>query len=236
MAWAAAHGLAAVGLPQGAAFSGAAVACALFAARQPTRWRRGVVAGGFPLSLLAAGAALPGWAWLVPLVLLAALYPLRTWRDAPLFPTPAGALDALPGQVALAPGARVLDAGCGLGHGLRALRRAYPQACIEGVESSRLLAALARAWCRFATVRRADMWAAAWTGFDLVYLFQRPETMPRAIAKADAEMADGAWLASLQFEVPGRRADAVLRTPGGRPLWLYRVRSPGGSSRRGRLR
>lgn len=218
------------------ALAGAVVVCLLLAARQATGSRRAMVAAGFPLLLLASGAALPGWAWLLPLALLVAVYPLRAWRDAPLFPTPAGALDALPSQVALAPGARVLDAGCGLGHGLRALHRAYPQARIEGVESSALLSLLARAACRFAAVRRADMWSASWSGFDLVYLFQRPETMPRAIAKADAEMAAGAWIASLQFEVPGRRADALLHTTDGRPLWLYRVGAGAGSSRPARLR
>ena len=34
------------------------------------------------------------------------------------------------------PGAHVLDAGCGLGHGLQALRRAYPQAQLHGMEWS----------------------------------------------------------------------------------------------------
>ena len=36
-----------------------------------------VIAAGFPLSLLASGAAgaLPAWAWLLPLALLLLLYP-----------------------------------------------------------------------------------------------------------------------------------------------------------------
>ena len=91
-----------------------------------SRLRAGVMVAGFPLSLLASGmgAALPAWAWLLPLALLWLLYPRRAWRDAPLFPTPAGALDALAETLPLPPDARVLDAGCGLGHGLRALRRA----------------------------------------------------------------------------------------------------------------
>jgi hypothetical protein len=65
-----------------------------------------------------------------------------------------------------------------------------------------------------------------------VYLFQRPESLPRALAKADAEMADGGWLASLEFEASGWRPHAVLRCPDGRPLWLYRLppRRAGASS------
>lgn len=98
-------------------------------------WRRGLIAAGFPLSLaLVGGVALPAWAWLVPLALLMLVYPLNAWRDAPVFPTPRHALKALPAQAPLAPAARVLDAGCGLGDGLLALRAAYPQVALDGIE------------------------------------------------------------------------------------------------------
>ncbi|HRH89437.1 MAG TPA: methyltransferase domain-containing protein, partial [Rubrivivax sp.] len=131
--------------------------------------------------------------------------------------------DRLPEPLPLPPGARVLDAGCGLGHGLRALRRAYPQARLEGIEWSWPLALLARLACPQARVQRGDLWAHSWAGFDLVYLFQRPESMPRALAKAGAEMRPGAWLASLEFEAACWQPEAVHRCPDGRPLWLYRL-------------
>ena len=116
--------------------------------------------------------------------------------------------------------------GCaGAAHAARisALRRAYPLARLEGVEWSWPLALATRAVCRFARVQRADMWAHAWAGYQLVYLFQRPESMPRALAKARAEMADGTWLASLEFEAEGWMPQAVLPCPDGRSLWLYRL-------------
>ena len=71
------------------------------------RLGRWMVAAGFPLSLLASGlgATLPAWAWLVPLGLLLLAYPQGSWRDAPLFPTPAGALDRLPALAPLPAGA-----------------------------------------------------------------------------------------------------------------------------------
>lgn len=200
------------------------------------RWRRALVAGGFPLSALALGATanLPGWAWGLAALALALAYPLRAWRDAPFFPTPAGALDGLAQAAPLAPGARVLDAGCGIGHGLAELTRAYPAARVEGIEWSRPLAALAGWRCRgIAQVRRGDMWAADWRGCALVYLFQRPESMPRAAAKAAAELPGG-WLASLEFPVPDWTPSACLPGgAGGRPVWLYRVpgSTPGASGR-----
>jgi len=188
-----------------------------------TRTRALVIAAGFPLSLWASGAALPAWPWLLPLALLLGLYPRSAWRDAPLFPTPARALDSLAAKAVLPAGARVLDAGCGLGHGLRALRRAYPRVRLEGVEWSWPLMLAARLACRHAQVHRADMWAQSWAPYALVYLFQRPESMPRALAKAAAEMAHGSWVASLEFEAAGWLPQAVLTCPDGRPLWLYRL-------------
>lgn len=185
-------------------------------------WRRSFIVLGFPLSLALTGAAaLPAWAWLAPLALLLLVYPLNAWRDAPVFPTPRQALDALAGLAPLAPQARVLDAGCGMGDGLQALRRAYPQARIEGVEWSWPLRLLCALRCPWARVRRGDMWRADWSGYQLVYLFQRPESMARAAAKARAELAPGAWLVSLEFPLPDTQPQAQLRLPGGRRVWLY---------------
>lgn len=187
-------------------------------------WRRSLVAAGFPLSAAALGAlpALPGWAWGVAALPLALAYPVRAWRDAPFFPTPAGVLDGLPAVAPLPDGARVLDAGCGTGDGLRALRRAYPGARLEGVEWSAPLAALARRRCGDAEVERGDMWGRSWAGCDLVYLFQRPESMARAWDKARAELREGAFVASLEFAVPGVKPHARLDA-GHRPLWIYRL-------------
>ncbi len=228
-AWAV-HALAVAGAtpPGPALLLGAAAGAALaLAVRAP--WRRAIAAAGFPVSALALGA-LPSPGWLAGLLPLALLYPLRAWRDAPFFPTPAGALDGLERLVHPAP-ARVLDAGCGLGHGLAALRRCWPAATLEGLEWSAPLALLARARCRFARVRRGDMWACSWAGFDLVYVFQRPESMARAWAKAEAELAPGAWLASLEFPVPGVAASTCLQAPGQRPLYLYRCGEQRGDRR-----
>ena len=222
LAWLAAAGL------------GLAVATAL---RGASGWRRLITAAGFPLSALASGLAqgvtlagvggVPAWVWLLPLAALLAAYPLRAWRDAPLFPTPLGALAGLAALAPLPPGASVLDAGCGLGHGLAALRSAYAGARIHGIEWSGLLRLAAAARCPWASVRRADMWAADWSAHGLVYLFQRPESMARALAKAQAEMAPGSWLASLEFAVPGVPPSAVLQAVAGKPVWLYQVAGTG---------
>ena len=224
LAWAAFLLMRAADAPAWVAATLATVAGVALALTAATPVRRLLVAAGFPLSLAVSGGAgsLPGWIWLLPLALLALAYPLRAWRDAPFFPTPAGALDDLARLAPLPPGAAVLDAGCGLGHGLRALRRAYPQARLAGTEWSRPLAWATRLRCPWARVARGDLWAQDWSPFALVYLFQRPETMPRAVAKATAELAPGAWLASLEFPATELEPQAVAQCPDGRSVWLYR--------------
>ena len=223
-AWALFSGLLHVGLPGIAALLLATAAGAAGSLWGTSWWRRGWIAAGFPLSLSLSGAlALPAWAWLLPLVVLLLVYPLNAWRDAPLFPTPAQALHGLAAAVPLPEGARVLDAGCGLGHGLQALRRAYPQARLHGLEWSWPLRAVCALRCPWAVVRQGDIWRADWASYALVYLFQRPESMARALAKAQAQMAPGSWLVSLEFEVAGVAATGQLQAPDGRAVWLYRV-------------
>jgi len=208
--------------PDVALAAGAALGVALaLLYRQP--WRRLISALGFPVSALLLGwQPGGGWVWLLALALLWWLYPRRAWSDAPLFPTPRGALAPLPGHAPLAPGARVLDAGCGAGDGLRELLGAYPQARVEGVEWSRPLALLARWRAGGASVRRGDLWADDWAPFALVYVFQRPESMPRVWDKACAELAPDAWLVSLDFAVPEQPPVTSWQLPGGQSVWLYR--------------
>ena len=214
-----------LGAPAAPAFVAAGAVGAALSLLGATPWRRVFIGCGFPLSFAASGAAgsIPAWAWLLPLALLAFVYPWRTWRDAPLFPTPRDALAGMARCVPLDASARVLDGGCGLGAGLIELRREYPHAVLEGIEWSRPLSAWCAARCRFAQVRRGDLWAADWSPYALVYLFQRPETMARAAAKAERELRDGAWLASLEFEIATLVPQHVLDGAAGRRVWLYRA-------------
>jgi SAM-dependent methyltransferase len=225
VAWGVFALLAAVGAPVLLSLTLATALGGIGALLVGTPWRRLCMAAGFPLSLAASGlvGSLPGWAWLLPLAALLVIYPWSAWRDAPLFPTPAGALQGLAEAVPLPAHARVLDAGCGLGDALIELHAAYPSASVVGIESSWPLR-WASAWrCRFARVRHADMWRHDWSSFDLVYLFQRPESMARAATKARAELRSGAWLASLEFEIATLRPQHVHACADGRRLWLYKV-------------
>ena len=211
-------------LPPVLALLAALLVLAGVAARTPGLLRRALVLGGFPAALALLGSSgLPAWSWLLPAALLLVLYPVQAWRDAPLYPTGSRALQGLAPQLPLPGGARILDAGCGLGHGLAALAEQWPQAALTGLERSRLLAVLARRRCPQARVLRGDMWRHDWSGYDLVYLFQRPESMDPAWRKACREMRPGSWLVSLDFPVDGVTPQARLQSPGERPVFAYRV-------------
>lgn len=213
-----------VGLSSAAALLVAALLGLLLGLAGSSWWRRLIIATGFPLALVASGVAVvPGWVWLLLLMLVLTVYPVKAWRDAPLFPTPVDALRGLSQPIPLPPEALILDAGCGLGHGLRALRAAYPQARLDGVEWSWPLRAWCGLRCPWARVRHGDIWSTPWQPYAMVYLFQRPESMPRAVAKARDGMAAGTWLVSLEFEAVELLPDVVLRLPDGRPVWAYRV-------------
>lgn len=188
-----------------------------------TPMRRFLIAIGFPLSMLATMGVLqiPAWVWPLLLVLVFVIYPKRAWQDAPLFPTPKEALGGMPAVVSLPADARILDAGSGLGDGLMALRKAYPHVQLEGMEMSWLLRFLSALRCPWARIRQGDIWATDWGDYNLVYLFQRPETMPRAVQKAEMDLKRGAWLASLEFEARELQPQAIVTCPDGRPVWLY---------------
>ena len=144
--------------------------------------RAAALSMGFPVSLwLLGNASFPAWVWLLPLALVIWIYPMHAWRDAPVFPTPLNALRDIPRWAILPAQAKILDAGCGAGDGLKALRLAYVNAQWIGIEFSRPLSWVAKFRCPWAEVRCGDIWLDDWGAYDMVYLFQRPETMPRAV-------------------------------------------------------
>lgn len=191
---------------------------------QRRRWRQFAALAGM-LGLLATlhwnVRVDPTWA-LAGCAALVLVYPVRAWRDAPLFPT---------GRTSLAPlhggpwcsALKGLDLGSGLGDGLIALRALAPQAQWTGVEMSWPLVWLSRLRCPWARILRQDMWQLDWSAFDLVYAFQRPETMARLWDKARKEMPPGSWVLSFQFRIPDRMPSWSAQNDQGQWLFAYQV-------------
>jgi len=76
--------------------------------------------------------------------------------------------------------------------------------------------------CCCTRVRQGDVWRVNQALYQLVYLFQRPESMDRAVEKAAAELQPGAWLVSLEFPAEDLVPNAALQDRG-RPVWAYQV-------------
>lgn len=167
----------------------------------------------------------PLWA-LGCLTLLILVYPVQAWRDAPLYPTRRRSLAPLKGGP-WCKALRGLDLGAGLGDGLIALRTIAPATEWTGVEMSWPLVWVSRIRCPWARILRQDMWALDWAGYDLVYSFQRPETMSRLWEKARRELRPGSWVLSFQFAVPDLQPSWSAQNPDGQ--WLYAYQVAGGS-------
>ena len=224
LAWACYLTLESLGMTNVWAFLGGTLFSALLSNLGTTLWRRCLIVLGFPLSQLLINAtvmSMPPLAWLGLVILIAAVYPLNAWSDAPLFPTPSKALVEVPKHIQLKAGARILDAGCGLGDGLRALKSVFPEALYSGLEMSWPLRFFSALRCLCAKIRKCSIWLADWSEFDMVYMFQRPESMPKAVEKASLELKPGAWLVSLEFEARSLKPNALVYGSDGRPVWMY---------------
>jgi hypothetical protein len=184
-------------------------------------WRRLLAALGFPLSAwaLVPTGDWPSWLWLLMVLPLMAAYPPRAWRDAPLFPTPAGALAGLDRFVP-AP-ASVLDAGCGLGHGLAALHAVWPQTRLHGVEWSRPagpLGGLALQGRVYPACRHVGRFLGrARSGLPL----PAPREHAARLGQGQAEMRPGAGWSAWSSLCRVRPEVACLKAAGRRPVWVY---------------
>jgi hypothetical protein len=226
MSWLFYFFLQSLGISDSWALIGGTLLSVLLSALGSNLWRRCLIVLGFPLSqllLTSASVSMPPLAWFLLLVLIVLVYPLNAWSDAPLFPTPSKALLEIPEHIHLEAGAQILDAGCGLGDGLKALKSAYPEAMFFGLEMSWLLRVFCAMRCPWAKIRQGNIWLAHWHSYDMVYLFQRPESMPHAVKKAAAELKRGSWLVSLEFEARELNPTAVVYGSDGRPVWMYQI-------------
>lgn len=167
-----------------------------------------------PCLLLASGAPLPSWLFLVGFVLLLLLNWNSFAERVPLYLTGAGSRREL---------ARLLeergehfafvDLGCGPAGTLLWLARRFPQARFTGVETAPLSYAIARLRSigqRNCRIRYENLWRSDLAVVDVAYCFLSPAPMSALWGKARAELPAGAWLISNTFEIPGVAAQRVV--------------------------
>lgn len=108
---------------------------------------------------------------------------------------------------------RFLDAGCGLGGGIRMLAKAHPESQFHGIESAPLPCLYA--WLMARNIPNCHV---QWGNFrdvnfreyDKVYAFLSPQPMPGLWCKVRREMRPGTWFISNSFEIPGFDPDQII--------------------------
>lgn len=201
-------------------FAGA-VAAGIGRAMALPGWWAAILAAA-PAALVGALALdAPGWAYAAGLALCLLLAANSPGERVPLYLTGGASRRALAALVPTDEPVRAVDLGCGLGGPILALAAAnrHPDSRFLGVETAPIPFALA--WMRTKAARDpriAVRWRSLWRvdlqDFDLVYAFLSPEPMPRLLAKAAAEMRDGALFVSNEFTDPAYLPDRHV-TPGG---------------------
>ncbi len=176
-----------------------------------------------PAVLLASGLGLPRWVWAVAFGLLALIYWTTFRTQVPLFLSNRRTVTALAEALPAGP-LRVLDIGSGTGSFVRAFARLRPESQVDGIEAAPGPAALASWLARRspnARLVRGDIFAADWSGYDVVYAFLSPVPMADVWEKARTEMRPGSVLISNSFAVPDVEYSGILQVDDRRKTRLY---------------
>ncbi len=168
-----------------------------------SKWKKIFLLLGFPLSafLLQINQASSTIGWLMPLLILLIVYPPNSWKDAPIYPTPKNALDGLNAILNLKNNSKILDFGCGVGHGIKAILQEWPNSYVFGVENSIFFYLFTKLKYHKATIIFDNMWDVHLSNFNVLYVFQRPETMTEIWEKAKKEMPPNSFVISLSFPI-----------------------------------
>lgn len=167
-----------------------------------------------PALLLASGAPLPSWLFLLGFLLLLLLNWNSFGERVPLYLTGAGSRRELT-RLLEERGEHFafVDLGCGPAGTLLWLARRFPQARFTGVETAPLSFAIA--WLRSigqrnCRIRYQNLWRTDLAAIDVAYCFLSPAPMPALWEKVRAELPTGAWLISNTFEIPGVAPQRVV--------------------------
>lgn len=163
--------------------------------------------------------------WLVVGIILLGSAAYAGWRGAPWVPMKRGDAARLARLLALKPGERFLELGCGDGRVTVAVAKQSGAQAV-GVELS--LLQFFAAWVRGklagvlgVSFRLGDAFSADVSQADGVYLFLMPDTYEKIRPKLEAELKAGARVVTYVWPVPGWTAQQEDRIEGKPALFLY---------------
>ncbi|MFA4846057.1 MAG: class I SAM-dependent methyltransferase [Patescibacteria group bacterium] len=147
-------------------------------------------------------------------------------QGAPWVPTWKKDLKRIERLVALQPGEKFVELGCGNGRVCRAMKKSQPNATIEGVELSLLQHGVGWLQSRLAgsNVRHkfGNVFAHDLSSYDAVYLFLMPKTYEKIRPKLEAELKPGARVLTYVWPIPGWEEDVLDMAEGSPNLFLYK--------------
>ncbi len=171
---------------------------------------------------------IPAWIFLIPLVLLAAVYAPAIWTRVPYYPTPTSAYALILAELPTDRPFTFIDIGCGFGDLLTFLSQRRPNGRFIGVEVGPLpylVSALRSTRHSNLSIAFQDMWRLNLGEYDFVYTFLSPAAMPRVWEKASREMNDGALFITNSFPVPADPSEVLdVKDERASKLYLHRIR------------
>lgn len=177
-----------------------------------------LLAGLFPLLVLALWLDLPAWLYALAAALTFGLSRNALFERVPFYLSSDEACRVL--ATWLPAGSRVLDAGSGDGRAVLLLARLRPDIEVLGMENACLPYLLARLRWRLAgspanaKLAYGSFWQAQWAEYDVVYAFLSPAPMARLWRVFCAGAGADAVLISNTFAIPDVPADEVLALSG----------------------
>lgn len=202
--------------------------CAARFVNLPTAWQ--VINCVIPAATLASLALeIPGFIYLVPLVIMALIYAPTLLTRVPYYPTQRQAYALLLAELPTDRPFRFLDIGSGFGDLLIFLSKQRPNGTFVGIELGPLPWLVARVKSALSADRNTamlcrDMWRFDVSDFDYVYTFLSPAAMERVWTKVSNEMRPGSSFITNSFPVPAPASEELaIRDERQSKLYIHRL-------------
>jgi len=197
-------------------------------AELPTAWR--IVNVSLPItSATTLALSIPGYLYLIPLILILAIYSPAILNRVPYYPTQKPAYALILAELPRDRPFEFVDLGCGFGDLLFFLAKHRPNGRFVGVELGPLPCLVARIKALFkglsnVSVRFRDMWRYDLRDSDFVYTFLSPAAMEDVWAKVSRDMRSGSTFITNSFPVPAPANEEIsVHDDRGSKLYLHRM-------------
>jgi len=194
----------------------------------PTPWR--VFNVGLPIATAATLVLeIPGYLYLIPLLLIGAIYSPAILNRVPYYPTQKPAYALILAELPTDQPFEFVDLGCGFGDLLLFLAKHRPNGRFVGIELGPLPCLVARIKVLLhalpnVKITLGDMWRHDLTKSDFVYTFLSPAAMDQIWTKVSNDMRAGSTFITNSFPVPAPANEEIaVRDERESKLYVHRM-------------